>query len=73
MRQARRALSSYTDMEELIRIGAYRAGSDAEVDRAILLNPALETFLAQDKDELSTMDEAFGALSMILGHEAAAL
>ena len=39
-------------MEELIRIGAYRAGADAEVDRAIALNPALEAFLSQDKDEI---------------------
>src|SRR6188508_397671 len=48
---ARQALSAYANMEELIRIGAYRAGSDPQIDRAILLNPALEEFLRQDKDE----------------------
>ena len=42
-------------MEELIRIGAYRAGADPQVDRAIALNPALEAFLAQDKDEVTSL------------------
>ncbi|MFC3076790.1 flagellar protein export ATPase FliI [Phenylobacterium terrae] len=68
---ARRALSAYTNMEELIRIGAYRTGSDPEVDRAIALNPALEAFLAQDKDESTSLDEAFGRLAGILGGDAA--
>jgi flagellum-specific ATP synthase len=66
VRQARRFLASYADMEELIRIGAYRAGSDPEIDRAIRLNPALEDFLRQDKDESTPLDQAFARLSHIL-------
>ena len=66
VRQAREALSAYANMEELIRIGAYRSGSDPTIDRAIKLNPALEAFLSQDKDEASTLDGAFEALSDIL-------
>ena len=61
-RDARQALSAFSDMEELIRIGAYRAGADPKVDRAILLNPALEAFLAQDKDEATPLTEAFDRL-----------
>ncbi len=72
VRQARRALSAYADMEELIRIGAYRAGSDPEIDRAIALNPALEEFLRQDKDERSTLDGAFDRLDAILNEDRAA-
>jgi flagellum-specific ATP synthase len=67
VRSARRALSSYANMEELIRIGAYRMGSDAEVDRAIALNPALEAFLTQGKDETTPLAEAFAGLQAILG------
>jgi flagellum-specific ATP synthase len=63
---ARQALSAYTDMEELIRIGAYRQGSDPHVDRAIQLNPALEEFLRQDKDDVTSLDEAFSRLDAIL-------
>jgi len=70
-RRARASLAAYANMEELIRIGAYRAGSDAEVDRAIALNPALETFLAQDKDDYASLADAFDRLEAILEQNAA--
>jgi flagellum-specific ATP synthase len=63
---ARQALAAYSDMEELIRIGAYRTGADPQVDRAIRLNPALEAFMSQDKDEATTLDESFSRLAAIL-------
>jgi flagellum-specific ATP synthase len=63
---ARSVLSSYANMEELIRIGAYRTGADPMVDRAIALNPALEAFLAQDKDEATGLAAGFERLSAIL-------
>lgn len=66
VKSARQALSAYSNMEELIRIGAYRAGSDPQIDRAIALNPDLESFLSQDKDEASTIDECFNRLDGIL-------
>jgi flagellum-specific ATP synthase len=68
---ARQTLASYSDMEELIRIGAYRTGADPAVDRAIRLNPALEAFMSQDKNEATTLDEAFLRLHGILTSEAA--
>ena len=71
MRQARQALSSYTNMEELIRIGAYRAGSDPQTDRAIQLNPQLEAFLAQDKEEVTPLADSFAGLGEILSVGAA--
>jgi flagellum-specific ATP synthase len=71
-RQARQVLAAYANMEELIRIGAYRAGADPLIDRAIELNPALEAFLGQDKGEATSLDAAFAALSMILGAPEAA-
>ena len=66
VKSARQALSAYSNMEELIRIGAYRAGSDPQIDRAILLNPALEGFLSQDKDEATSLGDSFGRLDGIL-------
>ncbi len=63
---ARQMLAAYANMEELIRIGAYRTGSDPQVDRAIRLNPALESFLRQDKDEVSSLDESFARLGAVL-------
>ena len=64
---ARRSLAAYADMEELIRLGAYAAGSSEEVDRAIAVNAPLEHFLGQGKDDASTIEESFAALSEILG------
>ncbi len=66
VKSARQALSAYSNMEELIRIGAYRAGSDPQIDRAIQLNPDLEAFLSQDKDETATLDACFNRLDGIL-------
>ena len=64
--EARQTLAAYANMEELIRIGAYRAGADAQIDRAILLNPALEAFLSQDKDERTSLEDGFARLHAIL-------
>ena len=58
-------------MEELIRIGAYRTGADPKVDRAIALNPALEAFLSQDKDEATPLDAGFERLEAIVAAPAA--
>src|SRR5213078_3342982 len=35
--EARRLLSTFADMEEMVRLGAYKAGSSPEVDRAVAL------------------------------------
>ncbi|MCW5730312.1 MAG: flagellar protein export ATPase FliI, partial [Alphaproteobacteria bacterium] len=51
IQRARRLLATYEDMAELIRIGAYRRGSDPEVDAAMARQPQLEAFLAQGKEE----------------------
>ena len=72
-RDARSALSAYSDMEELIRIGAYRSGADPLVDRAIALNPALEAFLSQAKDESTGLDAAFARLDAALAQAPAPL
>ncbi len=68
---ARQTLAAYSDMEELIRIGAYRAGADPKVDLAIRLNPALEAFMSQDKSETTSLDDSFSRLGAILAGEAA--
>ena len=44
-------MTIYEDMAELIRLGAYKAGTNPEVDNAVRLHPQLEAFLAQKKDE----------------------
>jgi flagellum-specific ATP synthase len=64
--RARQVMATYADMEELIRLGAYRPGSSAEVDEAIRLNRPLEAFLAQGKEESTSMAEGYRRLEQIL-------
>jgi flagellum-specific ATP synthase len=47
----RELLALHREKEDLIAIGAYSAGSDARIDRAIALMPAVEGFLRQPIDE----------------------
>jgi flagellum-specific ATP synthase len=65
--QARAPMATYDDMAELIRLGAYKAGTNTEVDNAIRLNPQLEAFLTQKKDECATFAESYSALETIMG------
>jgi flagellum-specific ATP synthase len=56
----------YDDMAELIRLGAYKMGTNAEVDVAIGKHPQFESFLAQKKDERATLTEGYEELSKII-------
>src|SRR5450631_1278499 len=66
--RARQVMATYADMEELIRLGAYRQGSSAEVDEAIRLHQPLEDFLAQRKDEATSLGKGYERLGQILGN-----
>jgi flagellum-specific ATP synthase len=64
--KARQIMATYADMEELIRLGAYRAGTSAEVDEAIRLHQPLEDFLGQGKEEATSLAEGYRRLEHIL-------
>jgi len=70
--RARQLLATFEEMGDLIRIGAYRQGSDPAIDEAITYNTALETFLGQDMDENEGLEQSFDRLAGILGIERAA-
>ena len=65
--RARKPLTVYEDMAELIRLGAYRAGTNPEVDNAVRLYPELEAFLAQGKTEPANLSQGYDALAQIMG------
>lgn len=64
---ARRFMATYENMAELIRLGAYRRGTDPEVDRAMQFWPQLETFITQRENESSTLEEGYDLLAKVLG------
>jgi len=51
----------------MIRLGAYRRGSDPQVDEAIRYHDALEAFLNQDKDDNADLAAGYQELAEILG------
>lgn len=65
--RARRLMSAYEDMAELIRLGAYRHGSDPQVDEAIHHRPAIEAFLAQQKGERTSLEDVYAMLAQAIG------
>ncbi len=66
IRRAKRIISTYEDMVELIRLGAYRKGSDPAVDEAIQIYPRIEEFLAQHKDENTGIEDGFKRLAEVV-------
>lgn len=66
MKGARRMLGKHGDMEDLIRIGAYRPGSDPDTDAAIRFFAPAEAYLTQDRNDAAPSTEAFSVLYGLL-------
>ena len=63
---ARRLLAAHARSEDLIRIGAYKPGTDEELDRAMRAMPLLRTFLEQGSGERVMIDEAVAQLQAMV-------
>jgi len=63
----RRLLAAHRSVKELVEIGAYVAGTDADADAALALMPAIEAFLRQDMDDSTPADETWSALHQLVG------
>jgi flagellum-specific ATP synthase len=66
LNRARQVMATYADMEELIRLGAYRPGTSPDVDEAIRLHQPLEDFLSQGKEEATSLAEGYRRLAKIV-------
>lgn len=53
----RRLLATHARSEDLVRIGAYKAGADPELDRAMQAMPTMRSFLEQSSDERAGMED----------------
>src|SRR5579863_727222 len=65
-RRARALLALYADMADMVRLGAYAAGSDPAVDEAVALAPRIEAMLGQARDEHTDIEGSFAALRAAL-------
>lgn len=64
-RLVRRLMAAHARSEDLVRMGAYAAGSDAELDRAMAAMPAIRRYLEQDSDESATMEQSIESLQAL--------
>jgi flagellum-specific ATP synthase len=60
--KARSLLATWQDMEDLVRLGAYKSGGDPQVDEAVRLAPRIERFLTQAKTEPCSIEQGFALL-----------
>ncbi|RTK93650.1 MAG: flagellar protein export ATPase FliI [Rickettsiales bacterium] len=63
---AKKMLAIYQDMAEMIRLGAYKKGTDPDVDLAIGYFIKIEEFLNQKPNESCPMEESYRQLGEIL-------
>lgn len=62
-------LATYSEAEDLINIGAYKSGSNPEIDYAITMIHQVNAFLQQEVDEKVTFEESIEGLEKMFGEE----
>ncbi len=60
-------MSTYRDAQDLISIGAYKAGSSVKIDEAIRLNDAITALLRQQVDERFSFEQTMDIVDQIYG------
>jgi FliI/YscN family ATPase len=64
--EATRLMAAFRDAEDLIQIGAYSKGKNADVDRAVELMPRIREFLRQDSLQDAKLETSQLALAELL-------
>lgn len=59
-------MAVYADAEDLINIGAYKAGSNPEIDEAVSKHRDINDFLLQDTDDKVSYEEAVNYIKSIV-------
>jgi flagellum-specific ATP synthase len=68
-REAREVLSAYREAADLVEVGAYSAGSNPRVDRALACIEPLRKLLRQEPDERTPLPETLERLRRLLAGE----
>ena len=66
-RVLRRHLATYEENRDLVLMGAYRHGADAQIDAAIGAHGAVMEYICQDADESVTLADAVAELVGVFG------
>ncbi len=68
-REFRALFAAYEANRDLVLMGAYRAGADPQLDRAIAMHEALGAFLGQDAAQGVSLPQSIAELRAVLGHD----
>jgi flagellum-specific ATP synthase len=63
----RRSMAVYSEAEELINVGAYRAGSNPAIDEAIAKHQPIEEFLIQEVTDRSSLADTYFGMEQLSG------
>jgi hypothetical protein len=63
----RRSMAVYAEAEDMINVGAYRAGSNPAIDEAIARHQPIEEFLIQEVTERSSLEDTHASMEEISG------
>ena len=64
--QIRSLLATYETNSELIQIGAYKRGTDHEIDKAVAFHPKIQEFLKQGVSEHLTIQDSIKSMQNLL-------
>ena len=65
-RRMRQLLSKVNKARDLIQLGAYQSGNDAELDLAVRLQPQMNALLQQDMHERAALDTSCAQLCRLM-------
>jgi flagellum-specific ATP synthase len=68
-RHFRALIASYEANRDLVLMGAYRAGADPQLDKAITMHEALTGFMCQSEDDIVPLRDSIAQLASLLGLE----
>jgi flagellum-specific ATP synthase len=66
VKKFRRLLATYEENKDLVAVGAYRPGTQPELDEALQRRGLFREFLSQGADESVTLDQGFAQLQQVL-------
>jgi flagellum-specific ATP synthase len=69
VRVVKRLIADYAEAEDVINAGAYKQGSNPDIDAAIAKRPEIEDFLIQGVGDKAALEETLSRLGGIAGIE----
>jgi flagellum-specific ATP synthase len=66
VRLFRRAFTLVNQNRDLLNVGAYKSGTDPELDRALACYAHFESFLRQDMHEAVSLEVSIGQLAAVI-------